>query len=404
MLPAALFRRPDEVAVRQRLEVVGQRHPGVRALGGDDAAGAGRRIDAQQVQGLLVARQALDVHRPSVLGPVDAGQIDVGVGAQVHLDPLARLHVLHIELDHGVGPPGARVALLDNRSAAAGDVEARNDVDLGLVGALQGDEALVRAPPVAGVTIQLFLGDELGRGPGDQAVAIRGDRLFGAGGQVQHDQILITHEADERAFGRDLGVDLVRRGFRQATHGAVSAISQEDVAFQRGQDIAALLVPRIFDHAARRDTHPLAARLLGLGQFAGVGHQGAGVDQLERLAALHRCGPQVQHIHIVGTRAQEGQQFAVGRQADALGDGPGQGRIGEDPLDRQDRGRGGRGGRRRRGLRSGLSEGRGRSHQDRRSKKECAHGGEARGGFFRRHPQICAAATPASLSHSPATA
>ncbi|MNU50197.1 hypothetical protein D3C71_391570 [compost metagenome] len=197
VVPAALFRRPDEVAVLQRLEAVAQRDPGVGALRGDDAAGARGRIDAQQFQRLLVARQALDVQGPPVLGPVDAGQIDVGVGAQVDLDPLTGLHVLDIELDHGVGTPGARIALLDHRGAAAGDVQARDDVDGAFVRALQSDEALVRAPPVAGVAIQLFLGDELGRGPGDQAVAVVRDRLFGARGQVQHDQILIPHEADE---------------------------------------------------------------------------------------------------------------------------------------------------------------------------------------------------------------
>ncbi|MNS62326.1 hypothetical protein D3C72_953840 [compost metagenome] len=319
VVPAALFRGPDEVAVLQRLEAVGQRHPGGRALRSDDTAGARRRIDAQQVQGLLVARQALDVEGPPVLGPVDAGQIDVGVGAQVDLDPFTGLHVLDIELDHGVGTPGARIALLDHRGAAAGDVQARDDVDGAFVRALQSDEALVRAPPVAGVAIQLFLSDELRRGPGDQAVAVRGDRLFSARGQVQHHQILIAHEADIGPLGRDLGVDLIRRRFGQAPHAAVSAVGQEDVAFQRGQDVAALFIPGIFDHAALRNPHPLAPRLLGLGQFARVRDQGAGVDQLERLAALHRRSPQVQHIHVVLARTQEGDQITVRRQADALG-------------------------------------------------------------------------------------
>ncbi|MNQ75236.1 hypothetical protein D3C85_900220 [compost metagenome] len=354
-------------------------------MGGDDAAGARGRVDAQQLQRLLVARQPLDVQGPPVLGPVDAGQIDVGVGAQVDLDPFTGLHVLDIELDHGVGTPGARIALLDHRGAAAGDVQARDDVDGAFVRALQSDEALVRAPPVAGVAIQLFLGDELGRGPGDQAVAVVRDRLFSARRQVQHDQILIPHEADERTLGRDLGVNLVGGGLGQATHAAVGAVGQEDVAFQRGQDVAALFVPRIFHHAARRDPHPLTPRLLGLGQFARVGDQGPRVDQLERLAARNRRGPQVQHVHVVLARPQEGQQLAVRRQADALGHRPGQRRIGEDPLDRQDRGRRRGRGRRRSGLRAGLSEGRGRSHQDRRSKKECAHDGEARGEIFRRH-------------------
>ncbi len=276
----------------------------------------------------------------------------------------------------------------DDRGPAARDVQARNDVDRALVRALQGDVAFVRAPPIAGVAVQLFLGDELGRGPGDQILAVRGDGLFGARLQVDQEQVLIAHEADEGALGRHLGVDLVGCRLGQASHRAVGAVGQEDVALQRRQDVAALFVPRILDHAALGDPHPLAPRLLGLGQFAGVGDQGAGVDQLERLAPLHRRGPQVQHVHVILARAQEGDQFAVGRQADALGHRPGQGRIGEHPLDRQDRGRGRRGGGRSRGLRRGLGEGRGRSHQDRRSKKKSAHGGEARDGIFRRHPQF----------------
>ena len=59
--------------------------------------------------------------------------------------------------------------------------------------------------------------------------------------------------------------------------------------------------------------------------------------------------------------------------------------CGERHQRHEDR-RGRRWGRRR--LRIGLSKGRGRSHQDRRSKKKSAHGGEARDGIFRRHPQF----------------
>ena len=324
MPPAGLFRRPDEVAVFEGLEVVGQRHPGIRGPRQDHPRGPRRGIDAQQVQRLLVARLALDIEGAAVGGPVHPRQIDVGVGAQIDLRPLARVPVMHIQFDHGIGPSGARIALLDHTGPATGDVEPRNDVDGALVGALQGDPALVGAPPIAGVAVHLFLGDELGGGPGDQALAVgRHSRLVIAV-QVQHDQVLVTDEGDEIAFGRDLGVDLIGRGFGQAAHRPARAFREEDIAFQRRKDVAALLVPGVFDHATLADPHPLAPGLLGLGQFARVGHQRAGVDQLERLALTGRRGPQVQHIDVVFPRAQEGHQLTIRRQADTPRHRPGQ--------------------------------------------------------------------------------
>ncbi len=299
MPPTGAFIRPDEATVVQRLEIVGERHPGIGRLCGDDARGPGRRIDAQQIQRPLVARLALDVKHAAVRSPVDARQIDVGVVAEVDLDPPPRPHVVHPQLDQGVWPSRAGIALLDRGRPAARDVQPRNDVDRALVGPLQGDEALVRAPPVAGVTIHLLLGDELGRGPADQAGAVRRDWLLLPVGQVDDDQVLIAHEADEAALRTDLGVDLVGLGLGQATDVAAFAAGQEDVALQRRQDVPALLIPRILDHAALADPHPLATRLFGLRQFAGVGNQRAGVDQLERLPLPGRRGPQVQHRDIV---------------------------------------------------------------------------------------------------------
>ena len=79
MLPAGLFRRPDEITVVQRLEVVVQRHPGFGRPGQDHPRRARGRIDAQQIQRLLVPRLALDIEGAAVGGPVHAGQIDVCV-------------------------------------------------------------------------------------------------------------------------------------------------------------------------------------------------------------------------------------------------------------------------------------------------------------------------------------
>ena len=338
--PAAVLVRPDETAVRQDVEVVVQIDPGLGLLAEDDARGTGGRIDTQQVERLLVARLTLDIQGLAVLGPIDPRQIDVGVRAQVHLDPRAALKIADIEFDLGIGTAGAGIALLDHGRAAAGDLEPGHDVHRAFVHAGQGDVAFVGAPPVAGVAVHLLLGDELGRGPGDQTGAVVGDRRLLARGQIIDDQVLVADPGNEIALGRDLGVDLVGLGLGQAAHLAVGAAGQEDVALQRRKDVAALLVPGVFDHPARADPHPLAPRLFGLGQFAGVGNQGAGVDQLVGLALAGGRGPQVLDVHIVFARAQEGDQLAVGRQADPLGHRAVQAGAGEDPFRRQDVGGG----------------------------------------------------------------
>ena len=245
---------------------------------------------------------------------------------------------MHEQVDHGIGPSSAGIALLDHAGAAARDVQPGHDIDRPLIGPLQGDEPFGGRPPVAGVAVHLLLGDELRRGPGDQALTVGRDGPFAAGTDVMQEQVLVAHETDEGAIRRDLGVDLVGLGLRQPLDIPALPAGQEDVAFQRREDIAPLFVPRIFDHAALTDPHPLPPRLLGLRQLAGVGDQGPGVDQLERLTLARRRGPQVLYVDVVLTRAQEGDQGPVRRQADALGHRAVQAGVGEDALRRQHRG------------------------------------------------------------------
>ncbi len=81
VLPPGLFRRPDEVPVLQRLETGFVALQLLDRLGQDHTAGARGRIDAQQVQRLLVPRLALHIQSAPIGRPVDPRQINVGVFA-----------------------------------------------------------------------------------------------------------------------------------------------------------------------------------------------------------------------------------------------------------------------------------------------------------------------------------
>ena len=62
---------------------------GARRLGEEDGRLAGRGIDLEHVELALRAVLALDVERAAVGGPVDAGEVDVLVRAEIDLDLVA---------------------------------------------------------------------------------------------------------------------------------------------------------------------------------------------------------------------------------------------------------------------------------------------------------------------------
>ena len=170
------------------------------------------------------------------------------------------------------------------------------------------------APPVPGIPVEFLLGDEFGGGPALVGRAVCGERARGAARGRHHIQIVAAHERDEAPFRTDLRVDLVFGGVGQPADLRRCSLKQPDVALDRDDDEAALVVPRIVDNAARLDALPLAAAFFGLRQFAPFGNEGAPIDQQARRSALHVCRPQVGHTLIVGLRLEIGDNRAVRRQ------------------------------------------------------------------------------------------
>ena len=285
----------------------------------DDRRASGYRIDRQEVEPLLIAAEALDIECAAVLRPVDAGEIDVGVGAHIDLDAATVRQAGDVEVDDGVRPPGARIALLDDDGAGRGDVGARHDVNRRLVDVSERDARLVGRPPVAGVAVKLLLRDELRRRPTTQLAAVGRQRALGAARRRHDIEVVVAHVGDEAALRRHLGVDLVRRRRGELPDLGRGALPQPDVALHGNEDEAALLVPVVVDDTRGLDALPLSPRLFRFGQLAALGRQRAAVDKEPRRAALGARRPQVGHPLVVGLRLQIGDKAAVRGQLDAAG-------------------------------------------------------------------------------------
>ena len=121
------------------------------------------------------------LYEERILRPVHPREILVRrrspiISPPVDFNCLARRHVPNEQVHHGIWPTGARVALLDDAHLVRLDVEPGDDIDRGLIHARIGDIAVVRAPPVAGETMHLFLCHEFG-----DAIRNRFVRLGGGG-------------------------------------------------------------------------------------------------------------------------------------------------------------------------------------------------------------------------------
>ena len=125
-------------------------------------------VEHHELDHLQLCLGAVDpLHEQAVFGPVHARQILVGRVAPIIAPPLdlghdTGLHLQDEQIDDGIRPARARIALLNDRHVVGGNVEARYDIYRALIHARIGDISVVGAPPIARISAHLFLSDEFG--------------------------------------------------------------------------------------------------------------------------------------------------------------------------------------------------------------------------------------------------
>ena len=243
-------------------EIVVERDPGLRGFGDQHFRGARRGIDREQVERLLVAALALDVERAAVLRPVDACDIDVGIGAEIDLGAVRAVGGHHRQRDRDIGGARGGVALVERLGAIGTDRGARHRLDVGFIEAFDRDMAVARCPPRAGGAFHLFLRDEFGGAAGDGAPALPGERLLLGRRQIERDQILVADEADIAASLGDVRVDLGLRRVGQPADLAVER-GEIEIAVDRDEDALAVGRPVVVDDPfGAADARALATHLL----------------------------------------------------------------------------------------------------------------------------------------------
>ncbi|PAV92559.1 hypothetical protein WR25_16042 [Diploscapter pachys] len=307
MAIAIPLRPPDQAAVLQHAIIVAEVDPAARArfLGEQHLRLARRGIDGQHVERLLVATLALHQQRLAVGRPVDARQIDVRVAAQIdlHLPRPVRPH--HIQIDQHVGRARRGIALFVGLGPRRADRRAGEDAHRRLVEPLDRHIALVRRPPISGAPIHFLLRDEFRLAEMHRTTATGGQRARLTPAQRLREQILVAHEADVIALGRDDRVELTTRRRGQPADLAVQR-REVQIAVQRHQDRPAIGREVIGDDALRpADARALALHLLRLGQF-GAGAHLLAVDQHPLRAGARVARPQIGALLFVGARTPRG--------------------------------------------------------------------------------------------------
>ena len=336
---------PQEPAVAEDPQVVGEIDPGGGGFGELRAGGADGRVEAEEVEPLLIARLPLDEDRLGIGGPIDAGHVDVGIGAEVelHRRRLGRGGgVKHEQLDTRVWRSGAGVALLEEARAVGAYSPPWHQLDVALVDPRHHQPRVVGAPPMPLAPVHLLLGDKLRTPPRHRFAAVDRQGALGAGGEFVQEEILIAHERHGRPARRDPGVELRLWRVGEAADGAVGNSGEVEIAIEGDEDRGRVGGPGIRDHAARAaDPGPLAAHLLLLGDLPAAElrrvdehplHAGSGVE-----------GPQVVAIAVVGPRLEERGELPVGGERQAPRHRAGESGARHDPLEGEGLVRSGRG-------------------------------------------------------------
>ena len=335
MFPARPLGGPKEGPVLQRTEVVRKLDPVGARLGEQDSRAAVLGVHRQQVQPLLVPGLALDVEGPTVSRPVHSGQVDIRFRPKIHADRRAAGKAGDKQLDPGVGTPGPGISLGHDHRPGRIHIEPLDHVHARQIGPGQGDPGVVRAPPVAGLTVHLFLGDEFGGRPALKLRAILGQGAGVPATGWRDPEIVLADEGDEATPRRDAGVDFVHRRVRQTPQRAVAPGPEPEVALHRGQDEPALVIPVIGHDARGLDALALAPALLGLGKDPLPRDQGGGVDETPGGAARHVGSPEIRDPGIIRPGAEVGHQGPVRGEGDPARARAAQVRGRIDPLQGQ---------------------------------------------------------------------
>ena len=319
MAVSVALARPQEPAVAEDPQVVGEIDPGGGGFGELCAGRAGGRVEAEEVEPLLIARLPLDEDRLGIGRPIDTGHVDVGIGAEVEPDwrPTGGgSRIEYEQLDAGVGRSGAGIALLEDARAVGTDRCPRHHPHVALVDLRHDEPGVVGAPPVPLAPVHLLLGDKLRTPPRHRSRAVGREGALGAGGNVVQEEILVAHKRHGRAARGDPGVELRLGRVGEPADGAVGNRGEVQIAVERDEDRGRVGGPSIGDHAARAaDPGPLAAHLLLLGDLPAAElrrvdehslHAGGGVE-----------GPQVVAVAIVGARLEERGELPVGGERQA---------------------------------------------------------------------------------------
>src|SRR5690606_31664244 len=175
-----------------------------------------------------------------------------------------------------------RITLTEYASAVCIDLQALDFLHRRIVDAGEDDMRVVRRPPVASVAAHLLLSYEFGDAVLDEAAAVRGDGALLACAQIDHEQILISNEADVAAAGRELGIGLVRLTAGEARHrlGLRVQIVQIQIAAERNEQALAVAGELVLDDAAQRSRAlPFAPGFLFGRQLLVIADQLSRIDQ-----------------------------------------------------------------------------------------------------------------------------
>ena len=346
MAETVAFACPEEPAVAEDPQVVGEIDPGGGGLGEERDGGAGGGVEAEEIEPLLIARLPLDEDRFCIGCPIDPRHVDVGIGAEVELHrrrPGRGGRVKHKQLDAGVRRPGAGITLLEDARAVGADGCPRHHPHVGLVDLRHDQPRIVGAPPVAVAPVHLLLGDKLRTPPRHRSRPVGRQGPLGAGGEIVQKEILIADERHGSAARGDLGVELRLWRVGEPVDGAVGNGGEVEIAVEGDEDRGRVGGPGIRDHAARAaNPGPLAAHLLLLGDLPAA--ELRRVDEHPLLAGGGVEGPQVVAVAVIGSRLEERGELPVGGEGQAPRHGAGEGGAPHDPLERERLVRPGRGG------------------------------------------------------------